>query len=965
MERSARVGAVLVAAIVMLGCPAPGGAVGFADPGLEEAVRAALGSGPGEIDVDRAGALSELDASERGIRRLDGIEVLAGLVALNLAFNEIADLGPLAALRALERLDLEGNRIAEVAPLSGLLKLSLLNLSGNAVTSIAPLVGLPALLSLEVRDNPLDAASVSQHLLGLRARGVEVGYAGVPPEPEPVEGWENLGPSLPAGSDTSVYAVAACAAQADRVYAGTSYGLWRSDDGGATWGLTRLLEPVVVGGILTDPVDPQRVLAGGSVFQAADARYIGRWRRSTDGGDTWEYLEVPGDLVGAGLGPARQVYVAVSAADYYRKAQPCTLRVSRDGGLGWTAAAAGGLSYYYSGGGFAWAHPADPDLCYAGAIGWDEGPAIALLVRSADGGQTWQEVDPHGMAALAPDPADRWALYGMATSGLWHSGDGGQTWELRWRSPVIGLAALTVHPSNRSWLWAYSSTRGRGFTGSLWQSHDGGTTWSRSPVGPDAPPQPLPGGFLPHAQDPTRALLLGERRRAGDWSFACNLYRTEDSGQSWERVSLRVPGLAASSVAVGPAGTLYAATARLALGLGPGAPVSLPALQRRAPRSGEWRAQDVRGATPITGRLTLLHVDPLDTLSILAYLDGQGYLGTRDGGRSWGWQDVGTTPTGPSPADPTPAPCVAPGGPQGRTLYALDPRSASLGAREGGDGAWQVLRQGVWCLAVSRGAPEAVYVSDLEWRLVHRSLDGGRSWSELARQPRGAVYALAVDPHDLDGVYAATQDSLFHSPDGGGAWQAAGALPAAAGPLRDLCLRAPQPGVLLLLGHGRLYGSADAGRTWVTLADESTPMPPLDDVATGPAHPGVIYAATCQGVYRLVWPRQATPVADAGPAPPAAARLFPCYPNPSNAGTTIPFAAAGTGRVQLDLYNAGGQPVRGLLDEVPGPGLRRVYWDGRTADGRPAASGVYLCRLRTTGPAGEPLVQVRRLALVR
>ena len=84
------------------------------------------------------------------------------------------------------------------------------------------------------------------------------------------------------------------------------------------------------------------------------------------------------------------------------------------------------------------------------------------------------------------------------------------------------------------------------------------------------------------------------------------------------------------------------------------------------------------------------------------------------------------------------------------------------------------------------------------------------------------------------------------------------------------------------------------------------------------------------------------------------------FPTPFNAEVTIPFALVEAGPVRLSIYNLMGQSIRVLRDGWTEAGMHRVRWDGRTAAGTEAASGVYWAVLQ----AGEA-VQTAKLALIR
>ena len=89
---------------------------------------------------------------------------------------------------------------------------------------------------------------------------------------------------------------------------------------------------------------------------------------------------------------------------------------------------------------------------------------------------------------------------------------------------------------------------------------------------------------------------------------------------------------------------------------------------------------------------------------------------------------------------------------------------------------------------------------------------------------------------------------------------------------------------------------------------------------------------------------------------PASSGLDPCFPNPFNAGTVIPYRLAEAGPVRVEVYNLLGQVVRTLVDQAQGAGWHRVHWDVRDERGRALAAGVYLAGLRY--PGGR---QTRRL----
>ncbi|MEW6753117.1 MAG: alpha/beta hydrolase-fold protein [Candidatus Latescibacterota bacterium] len=112
-------------------------------------------------------------------------------------------------------------------------------------------------------------------------------------------------------------------------------------------------------------------------------------------------------------------------------------------------------------------------------------------------------------------------------------------------------------------------------------------------------------------------------------------------------------------------------------------------------------------------------------------------------------------------------------------------------------------------------------------------------------------------------------------------------------------------------------------------------------------------------------PPASTAVAEAeSSGRPRAFALRPNYPNPFNSATTLRFDLPQAAVVELAVYNLAGQQVATLVQGDREPGGYTVTWDGRDTEGRPLASGVYLCQLRAAGQVGGQ-VDIRKLLLLR
>ena len=95
--------------------------------------------------------------------------------------------------------------------------------------------------------------------------------------------------------------------------------------------------------------------------------------------------------------------------------------------------------------------------------------------------------------------------------------------------------------------------------------------------------------------------------------------------------------------------------------------------------------------------------------------------------------------------------------------------------------------------------------------------------------------------------------------------------------------------------------------------------------------------------------------------------LLQNYPNPFNPVTVIRYQLAATGNVRVEIYNLLGEKLVTLVDKQQAAGSYTVQWNGRDKNGIPAASGIYLYRLRVTDISGKSATfsQVRKMVLMK
>ena len=96
---------------------------------------------------------------------------------------------------------------------------------------------------------------------------------------------------------------------------------------------------------------------------------------------------------------------------------------------------------------------------------------------------------------------------------------------------------------------------------------------------------------------------------------------------------------------------------------------------------------------------------------------------------------------------------------------------------------------------------------------------------------------------------------------------------------------------------------------------------------------------------------------DAAQTPPATFALHGNYPNPFNPSTSIRFDIPAASEVKLIIYNSLGQEVRVLENRSFNAGSHTSKWDGKDANGKTVASGIYFYTLQARTVGGQQYFQ--------
>jgi internalin A len=135
----------------------------FPDKALETAVRREVFEkryNTEPITADDVKNISQVIGIGKGIKSLEGMQHCKALMKLDLANNEIVDLGPLKELKLLQSIDLSKNKIESIEPLALLVNSQYVQLSSNVISDIGPLKDMSNLRSLYIASNKIKSIEV-------------------------------------------------------------------------------------------------------------------------------------------------------------------------------------------------------------------------------------------------------------------------------------------------------------------------------------------------------------------------------------------------------------------------------------------------------------------------------------------------------------------------------------------------------------------------------------------------------------------------------------------------------------------------------------------------------------------------------------------------------------------------------------------------------------------------------------
>jgi photosystem II stability/assembly factor-like uncharacterized protein len=700
-----------------------------------------------------------------------------------------------------------------------------------------------------------------------------------------------------------------------RLYAATwGDGVFVSDDEAATWRPSGLPGQFVAA-LATDNLSDDVAFAG-----TTDGLYRMR------GPATWERIRAEGVARTCVVDPTDSavVYVGIDALGVQR---------SEDGGDTWRDV--GDL-------------PADV-LVFSVAVDWDDPRRVYIgtshgVYLSESRGDRWRAVSPTvgRTTTVSVHPTNPNIVFATVWGhGILRSVDRGETWDQvldanlrRWLYQLVNGVAYDHEDPKSMFVGSFGA--------GVLSSRDGGDSWTVEPT--------TNGWVTSLSVDPrTNHVYAGIH---GD-----GVYRKENGGARWERVSVGLRNIHAKTVRVDPSrpNIVYVGT------WGGG-------VYRSEDAALTWTPAN-RGLT--TRVLPDFTIHPTNPDRLYAATDGGGVYRSDDQGRRWVPIREGLVAGIVVAVD----------------VHPTDPDIVFAGSE--GIGMRKSLNQGdtwaptgldtgaLWSISINPTDPNIILAGSwgfvrfgAEGRGILRSEDAGSTWDFVLDSP--PAVSLEVDPTDHSVVYAGLfGDGVYRSDDTGLTW-----LRMSDG-LRNPNVWEVAPDALV---PGHVYAATWGDGVFVSIDGAETWQPMnrgLDSlnvysITMDPSDTRNVYAGATGGVFHLR--RSLSDPLDVSAGDELAetawgaikgVRLRPNFPNPANPETWIPFTLTVASTVTVDITNTVGSTVRtfDLGWVVAGTyesAATAVHWDGHDDHGQVLASGVYFTTIR----AGS-FTHTRRIVLAR
>ena len=265
-------------------------------------------------------------------------------------------------------------------------------------------------------------------------------------------------------------------------------GVFRSNDGGATWVDLGLHESGSIGKMVVHPENPDicYVAAMGRMFSTNSERGI---FKTTDGGQNWEKVLYLNDSTGAvdiAVNPENPEILYAAMWERTRTpdrrhygGQSCGIFKTTDGGTNWTELTAGLPSGSDVGRIGISISPSNPDILYA--IYADEVGYFAGIFKTSNAGETWTQTNDGSLGSMYSsygwwfgrirvDPVNPQMAYAIGFD-LYKTTNGGNSWSNIGWSVHVDQHDLYAHPMNPNFVVL-------GNDGGVYISQNAGNSWT-------------------------------------------------------------------------------------------------------------------------------------------------------------------------------------------------------------------------------------------------------------------------------------------------------------------------------------------------------------------------------------------------------------------------------------------------------------------------------------------------------
>jgi photosystem II stability/assembly factor-like uncharacterized protein len=616
-------------------------------------------------------------------------------------------------------------------------------------------------------------------------------------------------------------------------------GVFVSTDGGANWlpsntGITVRTgstgDAIPIFCLTIDPVQPNVVWAG-----TQNTRGI---FKSTDGGATWtrkdrgviekEGITFRGITVDSTN--SNIVYAAAELSSWvWNQGQPRSGREfdmtggvvykTTDGGENWAEVWRGdNLARYI------WIDPRNTDVLYISTGIFDReaansnpetgDPGGEGVLKSADGGKTWANIN-NGLnnlyvGSLFMHPTNPDILLAGTGNNQYHTNNGVYLTSdggANWKQVLSDQNIESVEFVISNPLIAYA-----GSAESIYRSENGGQTWERVSGGGEngwGAPGVRAGFPIDFQVDPRNPDRIFANEYGG------GNFLSEDGGKTWVDSSRGYTGAMVRALAVDsnqPGRVIAAARSGIFVSYDGG--TNWSGLSYPPVASMDWNA---------------VAIDPTDSQHIVAETNWDNILvNSRDGGTTWkrafsfGEQRVGWHAIMFAPSDPN---IVYAGSTGFFSAGSFDPSQPGNGiyvSSDGGDN-WSAANNAlsqdasVYWLAVDTTNPQVVFAATSNHGLL-KTTDGGKDWQTVqGGLPEKGATTVRINPANPNNILTGFErKALFLSEDGGQTWKpsARGMNPEAQ--ITSVVFNPANSGKTAYAADlfGGVYSSADGGQTW-------------------------------------------------------------------------------------------------------------------------------------------------------